>query len=542
MNDNDSFYQGISDEFADKYSGSFKGDVIQDEVTQPFWYSMLLESRRMKKLGVEKHIQIKKNPDEKGKIQTTRTAGNKITIINEPVSVRKSYRINGGRKNISTDYCQCSQCVVTEGNREVNEHLCPYCGTIGTGESFIDGCDYCGAKFKVTNLGRKINSYNVFHDYKADIRDKKRIYKILAFAAAMICLLLYFLSFASFGKGDVFTFTAMLSQLTKVIGGFGIGIFASVVYARWRISKEHTERIVENDELRSLESAVENFNREEFVASLDYKLKDIHFADGEDKYSKLYENVLECNLKNCCITGYSADKEYHHITTEVTLDILCLENSKPVTRTEKAYLSMYKTKEEHTSSSIVSYSCDSCGSSVSLLNGGKCTYCGKELELSIYEFDIEKYESQWIISGDKGKKNQEKFLKKTIALVSAVILVLSIPKICGTVYAGIRTIKDEKELVYIAGNDVIPSFQNYGYAILGNKVSKIHGSQYEYRFVNDYENNMKDYADKLVEEDDFEIKENLPDKILLERKERFGFGNIKLTISRNDGQYIITVR
>ena len=32
-------------------------------VTQPFWYSMLLESRRMKKLGVEKHIQIKKNPD-----------------------------------------------------------------------------------------------------------------------------------------------------------------------------------------------------------------------------------------------------------------------------------------------------------------------------------------------------------------------------------------------------------------------------------------------------------------------------------------------
>ena len=140
MNSNDkmSFYEEISSEFADKYCKSFKEEILQDEVTQPFWYSMYLERQRLKKLGIQKRIQIKENQNEREayipdeRIQTTSTAGNKVTLIKKPVSVRKTYLINKNRKKVLTDYCQCTQCVVLESERKVDEYLCPYCGAIGT--------------------------------------------------------------------------------------------------------------------------------------------------------------------------------------------------------------------------------------------------------------------------------------------------------------------------------------------------------------------------------------------------------------------------
>lgn len=38
------------------------------------------------------------------------------------------------------------------------------------------------------------------------------------------------------------------------------------------------------------------------------------------------------------------------------------------------------------------YRCHSCGASLSLLNGGRCEYCGNGLDLKEYDWVIESYE------------------------------------------------------------------------------------------------------------------------------------------------------
>lgn len=558
-------YEKMALAFSSEYCKSYEGQMVSQEITQPLWYSMYLERKRLFNLEIRKRVQIiyPEYKIEKGQlkqsVENTNTSGNKVTLVKRPAAVRKAYLTKSNKKKAFVDYCGCTQCVVVENEKKVNKSVCPNCGAIASPESFIDGCDFCNARFTVKNLGRKISSFNIFHDYIQELKEKEKLYKVLAFVAAILALLLFFINFASFGGTELLSTEVMLKKIVQVIMSVVIGVFALSLLARRYINKNSASRLVYNDTLIQVKNNVDNFNEEEFVSQLDYQLKTLHFANSQKDLSgfykkdcsgflKYYQNVIECNLKSCSLTKYISDSNYHYINADLVLQIMCFEKNKIVTRQEKMSVSLYKNKTESAHQDIASYECDCCGGSINMLNGGICEYCGKQIDLSLHEFAIKDIHSQWLENGNMGIKNREKILGKIIVATCVGILALNSLKICGIVNAGMASAENEKYWVYSVGNDIVPSFNEYGYSLYSyEKRSGLFGKKYCYEFVEDYNSNMFDYANMLVADDGFEIIEETDDKIILQRDKHFGLGKITLTIDRSQmgrhssKMYVITV-
>lgn len=553
-------YGSISHEFKKKYCASYDGNNLQGDITQPYWKSMNLEKKRLNKLGVVKKIQIHENGMRSindtvidRKIESVSNTNSKTTMINTPVSVRSSYYIHGKLKTKNTDYYSCSQCMVLENDEEITEFICPNCGALGTKESFIDGCDYCETKFQVGQFDMKVSSYNIFHDYELEANERKKQNKLVMLVPMMIAVFMLIISMSSFFATDKLAIDVMCQQIASVLFMVVMGVFVVLLIANLKRKKDDLQRIINTESLNRLENDVPEMNREDFVATLDYKIKTIHFAESNndvclflnEKYNDVinqYASVIECTIKNCKIDEYHTDMDYRYITVKANLHLVCIEKGKVITREEPVTINLYKNKRPVQSKSLVSYTCEKCGSSINLLNGGICEHCNSRIDFSKYDWAISEYKSGWNTDPKSRRANADKWMKKAITYVTIIILLLNSFKLSSAVYMGFKGITKDNYSVYSYQNEIIPSFTHYGYAILGDKaIITLNGSEYTYKYVADYKGAMKKYANRLVNEDHFKIVSESDNKIILKREKRFGIGKVKVTITKDNGSYKIKI-
>ena len=94
-----------------------------------------------------------------------------------------------------------------------------------------------------------------------------------------------------------------------------------------------------------------------------------------------YGGVIDCKLLECVLMDYRTDGDFQHLQVKAGMLLTRYENGGVCQY--KSYLQLSLVKSIHALTQSINdvnvYRCDSCGASLSLLNGGRCGYCGQGL-------------------------------------------------------------------------------------------------------------------------------------------------------------------
>lgn len=284
-------------------------------------------------------------------------------------------------------------------SRSMNgNYICPSCGWEGALECFVDGCDYCQTKFHIEDLKQKVSSVYNPGDWTQH-RDGFTIHK--HFVPMFVALSIIVLALLAVGMN---TGGAMM-MLAPLLGFVVMAVFLMLF-----VGKKSRENVAggparTRQTLDKIRRVDEHFSLETFIGNLSNKLLSICYAGSAREIEPFavcdmtpllarYRGVIDCKLLECVLMDYQADDHFQHLRVKVGMLLTRYENGG--VRQEKAYLNLSLIKSIRALTQSINdvnvYRCNSCGASLSLLNGGKCAYCGQGLDLKEYDWVIEEYQ------------------------------------------------------------------------------------------------------------------------------------------------------
>lgn len=373
--------------------------------TQNLWYTHYLNKKRLMALGLTAHYDYIE-PTEYMKGENRRypywnyshDGKNLICRISDEMNYRKSFYdgnrlvwVDERRKSPGEYYMIQSRSV--NGN-----YICPSCGWEDTLDYFVDGCDFCHTKFHIEDLKQKVSSVYNPGDWTQH-RSGFTIHKnFVPMYVALVIIVFAILAIGSNMGGAMMMLTPLL--------GFGVMVLFLMAFMGKK-SKESIEGgpAKTRQTLEKIRSVDKYFSEETFIGNLSNKLLSICYAGSVQEIGPFaicdmvplitkYRGVIDCKLLECVLMDYRTDGNFQHLQVKAGMLLTKYENGG--VRQEKAYLklSLMKSLRALTQSinDVNVYRCDSCGASLSLLNGGRCEYCGQGLDLKEYDWVVEGYQ------------------------------------------------------------------------------------------------------------------------------------------------------
>lgn len=372
--------------------------------TQNLWYTHYLNKRRLMSLGLTAHYDyIQPTKYEKGENQRypywdyRHDGKNLICKISDSMNYRKSFYDRNRcvwadeRRNSPGEYYIIQ-------SRSVNgNYICPSCGWEGPLECFVDGCDYCQTKFHIEDLKQKVSSVYTPGDWTQH-RDGFTIHK--NFVPMYVALAIIVIALLAIGSN--------MGGAMMMLAPF-LGIVVMVLVLTLFIGKKSRESVAggparTDQTLEKIRSVDKHFSMETFIGNLSNKLLSICYAGSPLEVAPFavcdmaplvaaFRGVIDCKLLECVLMDYQADSNFQHLQVKAGILLTRYENGG--VRQEKAYLNLGLVKSIRALTQSINdvnvYRCDSCGASLTLLNGGKCEYCGQGLDLKEYDWVIEGY-------------------------------------------------------------------------------------------------------------------------------------------------------
>lgn len=407
---------GFKKTYSDFMMGNIDDEELAKDTTQPFWQSMYLSKKRLESNDIEEDIKVTSETTLGiDNISTDSTDKCIVGIYREPVIEEKILRRNG--KKIY-NYKGKKVCIgsVIKPKQEGNMVACPNCGNMGEISSYINGCDYCNSKFQVEDLEEKISSYMITEDNKEKVKTIGKRFFIGSFATgAVLAAAFVFSIFAMIIQTMInpdrvsFIFGLMFVVPILVLPVFiplfiVVLIVLGIIILRAAFAQQ-SERIEVNSGYYAVKS-VKGINREKFIQNLEYKLRNIHFAENSeeisafvsfipDKLVESYKDVIECSLYKATFEHISEVDGRYIMNFSCIMLVSRLKNGRVKEESEKVTLELSKKTDvpEQNLETLRLYTCPSCGSSINMLNGGRCDYCGKKLDYENYDWIIDKYYS-----------------------------------------------------------------------------------------------------------------------------------------------------
>ena len=402
----------------DYYSNKADDIKLMEKTTQPFWQSMRLSKRRLTSKGLTMEVDL------------TRDAKSK-TILDERTSVRKDGHHLAGNKTLNViaqrKFYKNGKKLFAEKNREIcnfsllktevqgERAACPNCGYVDTITSFMDGCDACDAKFTVQDFETKISGYSLEENTSAKIKDTvlKNIKLLVCIIGGFILLGIVMLVISAMrllvgntGINMVATMMGLYMAITMVPITFRLLIILAAVFAA---GTSYLLSIYKNPILNEniVKSQLPEFSARDFYQNLEYKLRNIHLTDKVEEVSvfahcslndivKDYQDVVECDMTRLKFLQFGKESDGYRANVEAELRLTECRKNRIVTKYEKVNL-LLSGKEEIVNKSVATlreYKCSSCGSSLNVLEGGRCTYCGNVFDYSQFGWVIEEYQGQ----------------------------------------------------------------------------------------------------------------------------------------------------
>ena len=106
-----------------------------------------------------------------------------------------------------------------------------------------------------------------------------------------------------------------------------------------------------------------------------------------------YRNVIDVDFQSVSMDSYGADEWFRYASVRAELRLLELRGDTVRERSEKLKLTMIKDagcKTQAVCGASV-LKCRGCGAAISLMEGKTCEYCGRNLDLKLYDWVIAEY-------------------------------------------------------------------------------------------------------------------------------------------------------
>ncbi len=566
MSDNEML--GKIDDFTKTYSDFMSGKIDDEQLakdtTQPFWQSMYLSKKRLNNKGLDVDVRFS---EEKGNRINT------ISVVNDGKNIIGTYKDNiieekSFKKDGRTIYDHKGKKMwignVIKARGENNMVACPNCGNMGDISSYINGCDYCNSRFQVEDFEEKVSSFVVSDDEKRKVQNISTRCSLGAIIAGIVMIIAMIVSFivviinqvnykpGNYNANATIIFASLVTGFPIFIKVF-IGLIIVFVLIAVVVNRIRKNEVIEKNEVYYRLKNINGFVPEKFVQNLEYKLRNIHFAENVeevsafasvpvDKIIEKYQDIIECSLYKVKFEDYKSVQGKDIIKLSCIMQISKMINNKIYEEGEKLviYLSKKSDITEKDFGAIRLISCGNCGSSINILNGGVCEYCGTRLNYADYDWIIDRYYSNTednklseieertdVYTGNK--KYIDPFKKLRLKMISAYL-------ICIIFVVGFTFIRNREGLMVMANSgkyldqvssditdlpkitDIVSDLE------LAKEKEEILGRTYTYKYDGDTESALLDvlnYGNYMVEDHGYTLRYNNNDEIRISKKYRY---------------------
>lgn len=362
-------------------------------VTQEHWYSMYLEKKRLEKRRLHTHhksyfirpTDYRYSADKRVTEIKYFSDGN--YVVNKLTQktwidiryFRDNVLVGKLDKSCETDY------YIMRSSTANGMYLCPNCGVEMPLEKLLDGCDYCNSKFDISAYNDKVISVaRVFNRHDRRSNEGYINFWNEAFKYSFEIPITYMRAFP-----PLLLFMPLALLIT--------GITAAATIPD--LKKEHE---VHNHFLQQIRSSNPGISIEEFISSLDSKLKSIHFADHPQDvaafvkcdivpYLMSNQSIIRCELGRFMIKGYRTDDRFQYITLHRSVRVWTDCGNKMKKDLRIVQVTLAKQRDYKHKSDISMFTCQHCGATISLTEGGVCKYCGTMMDYDAYDWVIIDY-------------------------------------------------------------------------------------------------------------------------------------------------------
>lgn len=423
-------------------SGIAENADVQNDTTQIYKNVLDLQKRRLDRLGVKMEFRAIPRKYVSDNLQTKKYFDGKYEIseIKEEIEAKRRYSINGKTILFRTDSEAAHYTMINAKMVGEAEIICPSCGSTSDRENLIDGCDYCGVKFNVEDLGEKISNFGLRDDYQIAYQKykEKRNTNIfwsalwLFFATFILTSIMFtILMFDDEVSGATHIASVdfmeplyliigmiMISAITASIFAFPLGaVSGAILIPIFEIGARHkynTKKKLSKLKKSEMTSAAEEkkvrkydnlFSMTGFHSNIQNKLAMLYFANdnndmsvfAEKDFSYLvekYKNVIDMDVDVIKLENYEVDNELQKADVRATVTLYEINGNKAEPIDKKVKLRLVKNRDCKTQAvcapSIMK--CNSCGASLILAEGLKCRYCGNVPDLKKYDWTLIDYE------------------------------------------------------------------------------------------------------------------------------------------------------
>ncbi|MDO5033727.1 MAG: zinc ribbon domain-containing protein [Eubacteriales bacterium] len=418
-------------EFMDDVSGRRSNSQIQNYTTQMLWHSLDLKKRHLDKLKIRLKLEANRYAYVKGSngVRSSSYFDGRYNVedAHEEIYAIRTFFLDGQeiKKIYNKEVAHYTFLSAQEAGPD--ELMCPNCGSLATKSNLLDGCDYCGTKFTIEDLSDRVASFGFRRDFQVSESKRKAIRRLI--------YPMYFLSFTVPGVymglflpflyvPDMTLGVSILGALMSAValGACGLTLaFFSIFFILPVITFLNkiwgflnTKLTYRSEEELAKEQSVANqvrqndplFSLQSFFGSLQNKLYAIHFAETEkqvnafsdcnlSEYLASYQDVVDIETLAMSLDSYKVEEHIQTASVSVKFLLRFMQGGKLKARTENLQLQLEKNADCVTQAvcgpSILQ--CTQCGSSLSLMEGKTCQYCGHELDLRAHDWVITDYKA-----------------------------------------------------------------------------------------------------------------------------------------------------
>ena len=418
--------------------GISENSPVQNDTTQIYKNILDLQKRRLDKLGIKMQFALerRKYTDEPVRKKHIFDGKYEIEYFDEEVEARRRFTINGKRLFLRSEELLAHFTVLNAARvGSSDEIICPGCGHSSTRENLIDGCDFCGTKFTLEDLGSKVSGFSLQDRFDiAYMRFKARrwdyakntirgiflvLYFIYAFCMTFLLLdeggikdatnplswVLFTLFFAAIYAG-VFTVPAALFYMFVIFPTLNLG--ASFKYnSKKKLNELKNAEDAENAFADRVRAADPGFSLADFKSNVLSRLSAVIFAENaaaagafseQDLRSVIshYSQTFDYDIDSIVWKDYRVAEGLQQIELDASLHLYELKDQNVKRRKEHIKMKLIKDAKCRTQSVCAPFvmRCSGCGSSLSLSAGLVCEYCQSRVDLKKYDWVIGSYAVQ----------------------------------------------------------------------------------------------------------------------------------------------------
>ena len=377
----------------------FAKDIADTEnpmqsVTQEHWYSLYLEKKRLEKhrckmqYTLYKHVPYSAEDGLETNCTYRQDGKYMVCEASQMTDIEKQYIRDNAVVWKENQRRDISYYILRSQNKN-GMYICPHCGVEQSLDALLDGCDYCKNVFDISAYEDKVVSV-MRNRGRFDTREGNR--------AGMIGWIML----AAFGFIGIFhgimmaLFTFGLSLLLALAGG--VACYFGITRAM-----EANKGVEQNTVWKyKLQDNNPGFSEEEFIGSLDCKLKSIHYASNMkeleafvkcdiSRYIKHYQSIVNCETAKIAYKNYTIKGDYQYLHIRRQIEVLQDKGTHLQPGSGVVAMTLAKKRRYRLKNDISIYRCNDCGATISLVEGGKCAYCGHEIDYGTYDWMIVDY-------------------------------------------------------------------------------------------------------------------------------------------------------